>query len=174
MKVAFLDRDGTIVKDYIDEDWRGRVVPEVLVGAVEGMVLLNQLGYEIIIVTNQYIINDGIITLEQYHQFTCHLIEILEKSGVKILDVFYCPHSTTENCDCKKPKVGMIDMALKNYPEIELESSLMIGDSKADEDLAFNMNLKFYGIDSNAIHTEGKYQSIEEVITKNFRHKSFI
>lgn len=48
MKVAFLDRDGTIVKDYIDEDWRGRVVPEVLVGAVEGMVLLNQLGYEII------------------------------------------------------------------------------------------------------------------------------
>ena len=59
MKVAFLDRDGTIVRDYPDDEWKRKTVPEVLDGAIEGMQLLNQLGYAIIIVTNQYIIKIG-------------------------------------------------------------------------------------------------------------------
>jgi len=168
MKIAFLDRDGTIVQDYLDENWRGRVVPEILKGAIEGMLLLNKLGYEIIIVTNQYIINEGIISLDQYNQFTNNLIEQFKRDNVSILDIFFCPHTSKENCNCKKPKVGMIKKALEKYPKIELEKSIMIGDSKADEDLASNMNLKFYLIDSNSISTETKYQSIEEVIKKAF------
>lgn len=149
MKVAFLDRDGTVVQDYPDEDWRGRVVPEVLDGAIEGMILLNQFGFEIIIVTNQYIINEGIITLEQYNQFASNLTQILERSGARVLDVFYCPHTADECCMCRKPKTGMIQKALDKYPQIDLNSSLLIGDSAADEGLASNMGLRFYLVDSN-------------------------
>lgn len=149
MKVAFLDRDGTIVQDYPDEDWRGRVVPEELNDAVEGLILLNQLGYEIIIVTNQYIINEGIITLEQYNQFTSNLNQILERSGVRVLDIFHCPHTADECCTCRKPKTGMIQKALDKYPQTDLNSSLLIGDSVADEGLASNMGLRFYLVNSN-------------------------
>lgn len=162
MKIAFLDRDGTIVKDYPDEEWRDKRIPEVLEGAIEGMLLLNTLGYKIIIVTNQYLINDGIITLDDYRQFTNHLMDIFKVAGVKILDVFYCPHSASEGCACKKPEVGLIQMALEKYPEIVLGTSIMIGDSDADEGLAFNLGLDFYRVNGHS-----GQESIIDVLINN-------
>lgn len=167
MKIAFLDRDGTIVRDYADDDWKGIIVPEILEGAIEGMLQLNQRGYKIIIITNQYIINDGIISIDQYNEFTVNLKEIFEKNDVEVLDIFYCPHSTNENCECKKPKVGMVQMALEKYPLIDLSKSLLIGDSKADEELAINVNLKFYKIGIKQNDTDLHYDSINEVVLKN-------
>jgi len=164
MKIAFLDRDGTIVKDYPDEDWKHKVIPEMLEGAIEGMLLLDQLGFEIIIVTNQYIINDGIITLDEYNEFTNNLKSIFDINGVKVLDIFYCPHSESEQCNCKKPRTGMIQMALEKYPFIEMDKSLMIGDSITDEALALSMKLKFFMINSNAEMNENRYRSIRDVI----------
>ena len=167
MKIAFLDRDGTIVRDYDDDDWKGKIVPDVLEGAIEGMLLLNQRDYKIIIITNQYIINDGIISIDQYNEFTSNLKEIFEKNGVEVLDIFYCPHSTSENCECKKPKVGMIQKALEKYPLIDLSKSILIGDSKADEELALNVNLKFFKIGIKQHDTDLLYDSINEVVIKN-------
>ena len=132
MKVAFLDRDGTIVRDYPDDEWKRKTVPEVLDGAIEGMQLLNQLGYAIIIVTNQYIINDGIIALDEYKSFTKNLEKVFDDNGVKVLDIFFCPHTSTEKCECKKPKTGMIRSALTQYPLIDLENAIVIGDSLSD------------------------------------------
>ena len=165
MKIAFLDRDGTIVSDYPDEDWKGRIIPEVLDGALEGMKRLRQLGFEIIIVTNQYIINDGIITTDEYEQFTQNLKTIFDENNVKVLDIFHCPHSSQEKCKCKKPMTGMIESALAKYPSIELSNSIMIGDSESDHQLAINMNIKFYRVDSSKpVGMNGVYQSIEEII----------
>lgn len=165
MKIAFLDRDGTIVSDYPDEDWKGRIIPEVLDGALEGMKRLNQMGFEIIIVTNQYIINDGIMTSDEYEQFTLNLKIIFDKNNVKVLDIFHCPHSSHEKCKCKKPMTGMIESALAKYPSIDLSNSIMIGDSESDHQLANNMNLKFYKVDSSKpIGMNGVYNSIEEII----------
>lgn len=165
MKIAFLDRDGTIVSDYPDEDWKGRIIPEVLDGALEGMKRLRQLGFEIIIVTNQYIINDGIITTDEYEQFTQNLKTIFDENNVKVLDIFHCPHSSHEKCKCKKPMTGMIESALAKYPSIELSNSIMIGDSESDHQLAINMNIKFYKMDSSkSVGMNGVYQSIEEII----------
>jgi len=167
MKIAFLDRDGTIVRDYADDDWKGKIVPEVLEGAIDGMLQLNQRDYKIIIITNQYIINDGIISIDQYNEFTFNLKEIFEKNDVEVLDIFYCPHSTSENCECKKPKVGMVQKALEKYPLIDLSKSILIGDSKADEELALNVNLKFYKIGIKQNDTGLLYDSINEVVIKN-------
>lgn len=168
MKIAFLDRDGTIVRDYPDEYWKGKTDPEVLEDAIEGMKLLNQLGFEIIIVTNQYIINDGIINLDEYKKFTINLEEVFEMNGVKVLDIFYCPHSDIEKCNCKKPKTGMIQSAMKKYPLIDLESSIMIGDSNSDEELAMRMNLKFYRVNSSLNESNRTYRSIKEIVINNF------
>ncbi|ERJ79494.1 histidinol-phosphate phosphatase domain protein [Peptostreptococcaceae bacterium oral taxon 113 str. W5053] len=146
MKVAFLDRDGTINKDYPDEHWRWIRSPEILPGAIEGMQFLNQKGYEIIIVSNQYLIGEGIISLEQYESFTAQLLRLLQKNHVSLLDVFYCPHSRAANCNCCKPNPGLIQQALRKYPDIELSTSFLCGDSQADLGLAENMGLSFYGI----------------------------
>lgn len=66
MKIAFVDRDGTINKDYPDDDWRFIKEPEFLEGSIEALKEIRKKDYQIIIITNQYLINDGIITLLQY------------------------------------------------------------------------------------------------------------
>lgn len=63
MKVAFLDRDGTIIEDYEDEKWKYVKEPVFIEGAIKALKAMKEKGYEIIIITNQYLINEGIITL---------------------------------------------------------------------------------------------------------------
>ena len=77
MKVAFVDRDGTINNDYEDYKWSYVDKPVFLRGSLEGLKEINKKGYQIIIITNQYLINDGIITLSQYNIFTEKLIQKL-------------------------------------------------------------------------------------------------
>ena len=69
LKIAFLDRDGTLIKDYPDEKWRGIKEPEFLEGSIEGLKRLKEMGYDFIIITNQYLINDGIISLIRFSYF---------------------------------------------------------------------------------------------------------
>ncbi len=146
MKIAFLDRDGTIVRDYPDDAWRDVCEPEFLDGSIHGIRELIGRGYKVIIITNQYIIAEGIITVEQYESFTRKMLKEFRNNGVEILDIFYCPHSRDAGCRCCKPQIGLIEQALKKYPEIDMENSFMCGDSESDMQCAQNAGLKFYGI----------------------------
>lgn len=146
MKVAFIDRDGTINKDYPDDDWRYINEPEFLDGSLIALKDIRQKGYQIIIITNQYLINDGIITLSQYKEFTQRLIHQLNINEMDILDIFYCPHSKKENCNCFKPKTGLLEMAINKYPDIDLSKSFFIGDSLSDVELGNKLGIKTFGI----------------------------
>ncbi|MCD7808955.1 MAG: HAD-IIIA family hydrolase [Erysipelotrichaceae bacterium] len=162
MKVAFLDRDGTINKDYPDEQWRYVQEPELLEGSIEGMQGILELGYQIIIITNQYIINDGIITLDDYYAFTNKLLTKLKKNHIEILDIFFCPHNDKDHCNCKKPKPGLILQALEKY-DIDLASSFYCGDSESDYLLAQYFHLPFYGIHFQGNNSTIAVQSLKEV-----------
>ena len=146
MKVGFLDRDGTIIEDYEDNLWRSITEPVFIDGSIDAIKAIRQKGYEIIIITNQYLINEKIITLQQYNEITDKFIKRLLDSGIEILDIFYCPHSKEENCNCMKPKEGMIKMALEKYPEIDLENSFIVGDSLCDVQLGERLGIKTFGI----------------------------
>jgi D-glycero-D-manno-heptose 1,7-bisphosphate phosphatase len=146
MKVAFLDRDGTINKDYQDDEWGNIFIPELLEGSLEALEIIREKGFQIIIITNQYLINDGIITLSQYKGFTEKLLQIVNDQGIEILDIFYCPHSKKEDCNCTKPKTGLIDKAIKKYPNIELDKSFIVGDSFSDIELGHKLGIRTFGI----------------------------
>lgn len=146
MKVAFLDRDGTINLDYPDKDWKYVDKPTILDGTISAMQYLNEQGFEIIIVTNQYLIGEGLITAEQFHSFHNQLLELLHTQNIKVLDTFFCPHARTERCQCCKPKTGLIAQAIEKYPNIDLSKSIMCGDAIHDMKCAEEMGIKFYGI----------------------------
>ncbi len=152
MKAAFLDRDGTIIRDYPDREWPYVRAPVFLDGVFEAMRRFRNHGYEIIIVTNQYLIGEGILCLEAYQNFSALFLGTLEKNGISVLDVFYCPHARSANCDCCKPKPGLIRQALEKYPAINLQQSFLAGDSPADLQLAQTMGLPFYGIRLDCRH----------------------
>lgn len=146
IKVAFIDRDGTLNKDYKDKEWSNISWPEILPGTIEGLRYLKEKGYNFIIITNQYIIEEGYITYSSFEIFNKRLITTLAKNEIDILDTFFCPHRRDIHCDCHKPSPGLILQALNKYKEIDLNDSILIGNSSEDLELAMKFNLPFYGI----------------------------
>lgn len=135
-KAVFLDRDGTINADknylYRIEDF------EFLPGAVEALRLLQASGYLLIIITNQSGIARGYFTEEDFMKLTDFMLAELEKSGVKISAVYYCPHlpdgevpEYRKVCSCRKPKTGLFEQAVKDFG-IDLSESFAIGDKPRD------------------------------------------
>lgn len=134
--IAFLDRDGVINidKNYLYKWADFQFIP----GSIEGMKKLIDANYEIIIITNQSGIARGFYTENDYLKLTSKYNEFLKENGVNILDIFYCPHFIggivkhySINCECRKPKPGMILKAMKKY-NINLSKSILIGDKESD------------------------------------------
>ena len=146
MKVAFMDRDGTIVKDYPDNVWSSIEKPEFLDGSIDGLRALRDYGFEFIIITNQYLIEEGFITLEDYNRFHSLVLDKLKCDGINVLQTYYCPHKRSDNCECMKPNPGMINKALKEYMDINLDECILVGDSKCDLLLAKHFGLHAYMI----------------------------
>ena len=137
-KALFLDRDGIINVDhgyiYKIEDF------EFTDGIVELLQLFVKRGYVLFIVTNQSGIGRGYYTRKDFDTLTEWMLKVLYKQGITIEEVEYCPHVPDEDCQCRKPKTGMIDNILKKYP-IDLEHSWLIGDKQSDIDLAHNAHI---------------------------------
>ena len=161
-KIVFLDRDGTISKEYSDDEWKNINTPVLLNNTVKGLKIIKDLGYDIIVLTNQNLIADGIISYKQYEDYNNKLISILEDNNISILKTYYCPHNDLDNCNCKKPKTGMIDLCLDEY-NIDLTNSLYIGDSYSDYNLSKKFNIRFYGIKGKNNDKIFKYKDLFEI-----------
>ncbi|MEO2067929.1 MAG: HAD family hydrolase [Desulfurobacteriaceae bacterium] len=134
-KAIFLDRDNTLIKDdgYIHEPEK----VELLEGVPEGLKLLKEKGYLLIVVSNQSGIGRGYFEEKDFHAVNRRLQELLKPYHVQIDDFFFCPHHPNDNCNCRKPKTGMVEKAVKKW-NIDLSKSFVIGDKEIDVMLAFN------------------------------------
>lgn len=135
MKLIVLDRNGVInqyAEGYIKspEEW----VP--IPGSLQAIARLNQAGYRVVVTTNQSGIARGklsVVALNAIHQ---KMHEAAKMAGADIDAVFFCPHAVEDNCDCRKPKPGMLRAIAKRY-DIDLKSVPVIGDSLCDLQAAF-------------------------------------
>jgi D-glycero-D-manno-heptose 1,7-bisphosphate phosphatase len=136
-KAVFLDRDGTIICSgdhlYKIEDMK------FLPNAILGLEYLKKCSdYKLIIVTNQAGIAKGIYSEKDYFAFKSELHQRLGKSGIIIDGEYFCPHHKdgtvkkySINCNCRKPKTGMLEKAAKDF-NLDLRKSWMIGDMESD------------------------------------------
>ncbi len=135
----FLDRDGVINErlpgDYVRE-WDSF---SFLPGVLEALGLLSGLFGRIIVVTNQAGIEKGLMTHEQLTQIHELMMEYIRYHGGDIDEIYYCPYTAASEPFCRKPNPGMALEAVKDFPEIRLSKSLMVGDS--DSDIAFGNRL---------------------------------
>lgn len=127
-KAVFLDRDGTINVDYGYVHEMSRL--EFIDGAVEGLKLLQSLGFLLIVITNQSGIARGYFSLEDYLQFQKQIELRLKDYGVDIAATYFCPH-LNENCECRKPKTALFYRAAREW-NINFKGSYAIGDKKRD------------------------------------------
>lgn len=135
-KVIFLDRDGTIniEKDYLHkvEDF------EFEPGSLEAIKIFSELGYEIIVVTNQSGIARGYYSEEDLINLNNFMIEKIQEFGGRVLDCYFCPHHPEKGIDryrleclCRKPNPGMIRDAIDKYG-VDKNLSYMVGDKISD------------------------------------------
>lgn len=130
MKPAlFLDRDGVINVDkgYVHkiEDWEFRP------GIFDVIRGFRALGHLVIVVTNQSGIGRGFYTHQQYCQFTHAIRSNLLARGAALDAIYHCPHTPKDQCECRKPKPGMILKAARDH-KINLARSTLIGDRVTD------------------------------------------
>lgn len=149
-KAIFLDRDGTINK-YVGF-LRNINDFELIDGVSEAIKLINHSDYLAIVVTNQPVIARGEVTISELNEIHNKMETLLGKEGAYIDAIYYCPHHPHKGyegeipelkieCDCRKPKPGMLLKAAENF-NIDLENSWMIGDDERDIECGKNANCK--------------------------------
>lgn len=167
-KVIFIDRDGTINANvgYIDNITRFKIYP----GVGEGIKLLKDHGFKIIVVTNQSGIARGFFsekTLEEIHK---KMKNELSKKYAKIDAIYYCPHHPNEQCDCRKPKTGLLQKAIKDF-DIDVTQSYIIGDRMLDIEAGSKIGCKTILVpeDNEKVHEEMEKSKIKpDHICDNF------
>jgi histidinol-phosphate phosphatase family protein len=138
-KCVFLDRDGTIAFDvpYCSRTEDFHLIP----GAAEAIRTLNQHGFLVVLVTNQSGISRGYFTESTLIEIHQKMEQLLSDSGARIDAIYFCPHHPEDGCKCRKPNIGMIDQAMKDFA-LELSGSYVIGDAPSDIELAHAIGCK--------------------------------
>lgn len=174
-KAIFLDRDGTI-NEYVgflrkEEDFK--LIP----GVSEAIKKINNSGYLAIVVTNQPVIARGEVTEKELEEIHKKMETLLGLDGAYIDDIYYCPHHPDKGfegeipelkieCDCRKPKTGMLEKAAREH-NIDLSSSIMIGDSTLDIKMAENAGMQSVLLKTGQKGEDGKYDVSPTLIAED-------
>ena len=129
----FLDRDGTIIEhiEYLHEPSKVAIKK----GAFEAIKKFQDAGYRIVMVTNQPGISLGYFTVEDFFRVNSRILREAAPFGVLFDKMYFCPHSNSDRCDCRKPLAGMLERAVGDLEVLRAES-IFIGDSGVDIEAA--------------------------------------
>ena len=174
-RAIFLDRDGTmnVSKGFISKADDLELIP----GTIDAIKAINKSGALAIVITNQPVIARGECSFEELHNIHNKLKTLLGEKGAFVDDIFYCPHHPDKgfegevpelkfDCECRKPKTGMIEEAVKKY-NIDLSKSYMVGDSTMDLETARNAGIKSVLVNTGFAGNDGKYDRSCDIEAKN-------
>jgi len=154
---VFLDRDGTMAEEvgYLNHADRFRMFPF----AGQAIRRLNEAGLAVIVVSNQSGVARGYFPEQLVRQVNERMQRELNAAGATLDGVYYCPHRSADGCDCRKPKMGMIERAAREH-NLDLARSYVVGDRYGDMELAFRAGCKAvfvrtgYGLGEEAWHAK--------------------
>ncbi len=150
IKVAFLDRDGTLIYEppdtkQVDSLAKLRILPGVIVGL---KTLLSQ-GFKLVMISNQDGLGTRVFPQKNFEAAQNKFLKDLKSNGIVFDQVFICPHFEKDKCDCRKPKTGLLKKFLKNN-SIDCEKSFVVGDRESDREFAKNIGIKSYVMNTNS------------------------
>ena len=141
MNVVFLDRDGTIIVEPPDEQIDTLEKLEMIPGAIQGLRLLQNRGYVLVLVTNQDNLGSAAYPQKSYDLVQKKLMGLLNGEGIQFAGVFVCPHSSKGTCACRKPKAGLVSEFIQTN-NVDLARSYVFGDRETDVQFAQNIGCK--------------------------------
>ncbi|HPZ07140.1 MAG TPA: D-glycero-beta-D-manno-heptose 1,7-bisphosphate 7-phosphatase [Candidatus Eremiobacteraeota bacterium] len=163
-KAVFLDRDGTINPDknylYRIEDW------EFIPGSVEGMKLLFDKDYKLVIVTNQAGIGKGYYRKEDMEKLHNYVISLLKEKNIEIAGIYFCPHDPAENCNCRKPGTAMTEQSIREL-NINISESYCVGDKTCDIKMGKDTGCKTILVKTGKGGQDGEYKVEPDFIVED-------
>jgi D-glycero-D-manno-heptose 1,7-bisphosphate phosphatase len=142
MKLVILDRDGTINEDsdqYIKSPAEWKPIP----GSLQAIARFAQGGWRVVVATNQSGIARGLFDMATLNAIHAEMHRAVNLAGGRIDAVFFCPHAADSNCECRKPKPGLL-REIATRLDVELHGVPMIGDSLRDLEAASAAGAKPY------------------------------
>jgi D-glycero-D-manno-heptose 1,7-bisphosphate phosphatase len=130
MKLIILDRDGVINYDsatFIKTPDEWKPIP----GSLEAIARLTQMGYRVVVATNQSGIGRGLLDMATLNAINDKMWKAVNQAGGRVDAMFFCPHTTTDKCDCRKPATGMFKEIAQRFG-LELSGVPAVGDSLRD------------------------------------------
>ncbi|MFQ3549986.1 MAG: HAD family hydrolase [Armatimonadota bacterium] len=167
MNFVFIDRDGVINKDR-DDYVKSLDELEIFPYVGKAIKLLNDNGIDVIIISNQQAVAKGLMSEETLNQINQKIIDEIAKYDAKIKDFRYCTHLKEDNCNCRKPKSGLLFNAAKDY-YIDLDDTFMIGDREIDMVAGKNAGARLILVLSGFVSAEeaSKIEPQPEYIAEN-------
>lgn len=141
MKVVFIDRDGTILQGTADGKSDSFEKFGLIPGVVTGLSRLITRGFSLMMVMNQDGPGSPAYPQKDFDPVQNKLLELLKGEGITFTEILICPHIPEDNCECRKPKTGLLKNVLNKY-DIDLEKSFVIGDRETDIQFAKNIGCK--------------------------------
>ncbi len=148
-KYAFLDRDGTLIfepQDTFQVDGIEKL--KILDGTIKGLKELKKLGYKLIMVSNQNGIGTSSFPKDNFDEPQNKMLSIFKENGITFAKIFVCPHLPLDNCNCRKPKTGLVKKFFREN-QIDKNNSLVCGDRTTDKLFAKNIEVKFIPMQTN-------------------------
>ena len=176
-RAVFLDRDGTLVPDM--DCLRNADALELLPGVAEALHELNLQGWRTVVVTNQPVIAKGFCDEAELQKIHNKLESLLGREHAFIDRIYFCPHHPEKgfpgerpelkiDCDCRKPKTGMIQKAAAEL-NIDLKQSWLIGDTTTDMQTAKNAGLKSILVRTGCAGRDGKFDAAPDFVCNDLR-----
>ncbi len=150
-KIAFLDRDGTLISEPIDTKQIDSLDKlEILPNVINGLKKLQEDEYEFILISNQDGLGTKSFPQKDFDVAQNEFIKILKKEGIDFREIFICPHFSEQNCDCRKPKIGLI----KDYLQvnaINIKESFILGDRESDIEFGKSLGIPTFFMQTNSM-----------------------
>jgi imidazoleglycerol-phosphate dehydratase / histidinol-phosphatase len=159
-RILFLDRDGTLNEETADEQIDSLEKVRLMPGVVPALLALKAAGFAFVMVTNQDGLGTEAFPRERFERAHRFILDLFSSQGIEFEAICICPHYKREDCDCRKPKIGMVRDFLAAQL-IDPKRSYMIGDR--DTDMQFADNL---GVPGLRITLRGPAQETWPAITK--------
>jgi D-glycero-D-manno-heptose 1,7-bisphosphate phosphatase len=138
-RFVFFDRDGTLIEHEHHLSDHNRVVLKV--DLAESLGRLARRGFRLGMITNQSVVARGLATVDEVHKIHLVIENHLNSNGIFFDLILFCPHQEEDNCECRKPKTGLIK-EIENDVTVDFSKSFMVGDQSSDVQFGINLGMK--------------------------------
>lgn len=142
-KIAFLDRDGTLIWEPLDKQVDQLTKVSLMPGVFPALMRLKEAGYQFVMITNQDGLGTDSFPQEDFRPVQDFVLELFASQGIVFRDIFICPHFEDDGCKCRKPLPGHIANFLDQVA-VDRSNSVVIGDRETDLEFAQNIGVIGY------------------------------